>query len=174
MLLRSLPFNSRASFLWWCYVPGARESLLVGDAVIVGWPDADGESTDVPEAVLRLLTESVEYGITVRLDNAPGRDMHPLSRLAQIVLPLTAGDPSLLMSSASFASYFDALAWAWCLNSDGRSSRRSRSCLSWTDGRVQGCDPSPSRLTETDTLAASTGSSASALSGRCRRLRIEC
>lgn len=111
-LLRRLPFNSRASFLWWYYVPAARESLLVGDAVIVGWPDAGGESTDVRAPVLRLLTDPVEYGITVRLDSAPGRDVHPLSRLAQIVLPLTAGDPSLLMSSARFANYFDALAWA--------------------------------------------------------------
>lgn len=84
----------------------------MGDAVIVGWPDADGESTDVPEAIWRTLTEPFEHGITVRLDNAPGRDVYPLSRLAQIVLPLTAGDPSLLMSSARFASYFDALAWA--------------------------------------------------------------
>lgn len=114
-LLRRLPFNSRASFLWWYYEPAARESLLVGDAVIVGWPDADGESTDVPEAVLRLLTESSEFGITVRLDNAPGRDVHSMSRLAQIVLPLTSGDPSLLMSSARSASYFDALAWSLVL-----------------------------------------------------------
>lgn len=111
-LLRRLPFNSRASFLWWYYEPAARESLLVGDAVIVGWPDAEGESTNIPEAVLQLLTEPVEYGITVRLDNAPGRDVHLMSTLARIVLPLTAGKPSVLMSSARFASYFDALAWA--------------------------------------------------------------
>lgn len=84
----------------------------MGDAVIVGWPDADGESTDVPEAMRRTLTDPVEHGITVRLGNAPGRDVHPLSKLAQIVLPLRAGDPSVLMSSARFASYFDALAWA--------------------------------------------------------------
>lgn len=93
-------------------MPAARESLLVGVAVIVGWPDADGESADVPEAVLQSLTDPVEHGITVRLDNAPGRDVHPMSRLAQIVLPLTAGDPSLLMSSGRFASHFDVLAWA--------------------------------------------------------------
>jgi hypothetical protein len=51
-LLRRLPFNSRASFLWWYYEPAARESLLVGDVVIVGWPDVDGESTDLPETSL--------------------------------------------------------------------------------------------------------------------------
>lgn len=71
-LIRRLPFNSRASFLWWYYVPAARESLLVGDAVIVGCPDADGETTDVPEAVLQLLTEPVSMasrsGSTTRPD----------------------------------------------------------------------------------------------------------
>ncbi len=111
-LLRRLPFNSRASFLWWCNEPAARESLLVGDAVIVGWPDADGESTDVPEAVLRLLTAQEEHGIIVRLDRGPARDVDPQSSLAQVVLPLAAGEPSVLMSSARFASYFNALAWA--------------------------------------------------------------
>lgn len=111
-LLRRLPFNSRASFLWWYYEPAARESLLVGDAVIVGWPDADGESTDVPEAVLRLLTAQEEHGIIVGLDRGPARDVDPRSRLAQVVLPPAAGEPSVLMSSARFASYFDASAWA--------------------------------------------------------------
>jgi len=84
----------------------------VGDAVIVGWPNADGESTDVPEAVLRLMTEPIEHGLTVRLDQGLARDADPLSKLAQIVLPLASGDPSVLMSSARFASFFDALAWA--------------------------------------------------------------
>ncbi len=51
------------------------------------------------------------YGIVVRLDRGSARDVRPMSRLAQIVLPLTAGDPSVLMSSARFACYFDALAW---------------------------------------------------------------
>jgi hypothetical protein len=59
-----------------------------------------------------LLTEPVEHGIRVRLDEGPARDVHPMSGPAQIVLPLTAGDPSLLMSSARFANYFDPLARA--------------------------------------------------------------
>lgn len=59
-----------------------------------------------------MLTEPIEHCIAVRLDNAPGRDVHPTSRLAQIVLSLTVGDPSVLMSSARFATFFDALASA--------------------------------------------------------------
>lgn len=133
-LLRRLPFNSRASFLWWYYEPAARESLLVGDAVIVGWPDADGESTDVPETAFRLLTEPIEHGIVVRLDDAPRRDVHPMSRLARIVLPLTAGDPSLLMSSARFASYFDALAWALVLQERWPEAERIE-VVPFVDGR---------------------------------------
>lgn len=135
-LLRRLPFNSRASFLWWYEVPAARESLLVGDAVIVGWPGADGESTDVPESLLRLLTEPVEHGIVVRLDRGPARDVDPRSRLAQIVLPLTAGDPSLLMSSARFANYFDALAWAVVLQERWPEAERIE-VVPAADGRSQ-------------------------------------
>lgn len=49
-LIRHLPFNSRASFLWWHHVPGSRQSsMLVGNAVIVGAPDRNGDSVSVPE-----------------------------------------------------------------------------------------------------------------------------
>ncbi|WP_157802219.1 hypothetical protein [Diaminobutyricimonas aerilata] len=80
--------------------------------MIVGWPDVDGGSTHLPEVVVRSLTEQSEHGIAARLDAQPARELHPRSKLAQIVLPLTAGSPSVLMSSARFASYADSLAWA--------------------------------------------------------------
>jgi hypothetical protein len=53
-LLHHLRFNSRATFLWWYYVPATRNgAMLVGEAVVVGLPDRDGNSTDVPlEALL--------------------------------------------------------------------------------------------------------------------------
>ncbi|MEV7757826.1 DUF3846 domain-containing protein [Microbacterium sp. NPDC089180] len=65
-LIRQLPLNSRATFLWWFHVPAARQKvMLAGDAVIVGIPDRRGDSTDVPEAVLELTTPGrrwrVEY-----------------------------------------------------------------------------------------------------------------
>ncbi len=47
-LLRHLPFNSRATFLWWYHGPAARQSaMLVGNAVIVGMPDEQVKSVGV-------------------------------------------------------------------------------------------------------------------------------
>lgn len=54
-LIRQLPLNTRATFLWWFHVPAARQkAMLVGDAVLVGMPDHKGDSTDVPNAVIGL------------------------------------------------------------------------------------------------------------------------
>ncbi len=45
-LLRQLPLNSRATFLWWCFVPEERQkSMLVGPALIVGLLDGQGSPT---------------------------------------------------------------------------------------------------------------------------------
>lgn len=54
-LIRQLPLNARATFLWWFHVPAPRQkAMLVGDAVLVGMPDHKGDSTDVPSAVIGL------------------------------------------------------------------------------------------------------------------------
>ncbi|MFV0535386.1 MAG: DUF3846 domain-containing protein, partial [Cumulibacter sp.] len=54
-LIRQLPFNPRATFLWWFHVPSARAvSALFGPALLVGMPDARGDSADVPEPVVKL------------------------------------------------------------------------------------------------------------------------
>jgi len=58
-LVLGLPFNPRASFLWWYFVPEARQkAMLVGPALIVGLPDANDDSTDVPAGVASLLTDT--------------------------------------------------------------------------------------------------------------------
>lgn len=58
-LLRHLPLNSRASFLWWYHVPEMRQkAMLVGDAVPIGLPDRNGNSTDLPDAVREILLSS--------------------------------------------------------------------------------------------------------------------
>ncbi|WP_405217767.1 DUF3846 domain-containing protein [Agrococcus sp. Ld7] len=65
-LLRHLPFNSRASFLWWYHVPRTRQqAMLVGNAVLVGLPGRDGKDTDLPDAVRELLLAPVAYGVEV-------------------------------------------------------------------------------------------------------------
>ncbi len=70
-LIRQLPFNSRASFLWWYHVPEARQkAMLVGDAVMVGMPDRRGDSTDLPATVSNLLLVSQRYRVEVRMFGA--------------------------------------------------------------------------------------------------------
>lgn len=55
-LLRQLPWNSRVTLLWRSHSPEAqRGSTLVGDAVIVGAPDASGAATEIPRAAQRFL-----------------------------------------------------------------------------------------------------------------------
>lgn len=110
-LLRRLPFNSRASFLWWFHVPGAHQAMLVGNAVIVGALDENGESSDVPEEVIDLLTGTSEYAVAIQMGgtSAPsGSD----GKLSSILLPLTHGDPCWCLSVTRHEDYFSAAAWA--------------------------------------------------------------
>lgn len=104
-LLRHLPFNSRASFLWWYHVPTARQStMLVGDAVVVGLPGRNGESADVPDAVRELLLSPASYRVEVR----------------------TVGDPKWYGNQATYPDYWEAVVWAmvtlerWTLAEDVR------------------------------------------------------
>lgn len=55
-LLRQLPSNSRVTLLWRSHSPEAqRGSILLGDAVIVGAPDARGTATEIPREAQRFL-----------------------------------------------------------------------------------------------------------------------
>lgn len=93
-LLRHLPFNSRASFLWWYHVPSARQrALLVGDAVIVGLPDDNGADTEVPTAARDLLLSPGRFRVEVR----------------------TAGDPTWHRNRATYPDYWEAIVWAMVL-----------------------------------------------------------
>lgn len=93
-LLQHLPFNSRASFLWWHYaLGGRRRSTLVGDAVIVGLPDGDGSDTEVPSEAWELLHTDAAYLVEVRLVS---------NDRWQVGLPV-------------WLDYWDALMWATLL-----------------------------------------------------------
>lgn len=62
--------NMRATFLWWFHVPNAREhSALFGDVAMVGYPDQDGDTTDVPDDVLDLLTDTTPYVVSMLLED---------------------------------------------------------------------------------------------------------
>lgn len=90
-LVLGLPFNSGATFLWWYYVPEARQkAMLVGPAVIVGLPDANGDSTSIPADTAKLLTQSGEWRI----------EMH------------AKGVDDWYRKEAPHTDYFEAIVWA--------------------------------------------------------------
>lgn len=109
-LLRHLPFNSRASFLWWYHAPGTRQAMLVGDAVIVGLRDQDGNDTDLPPAVTDLLMDDGEYCTLIKVGGIP--ESISTSRFSSILLPLGHGDPSWCVSCTRYEGYLAAVAWA--------------------------------------------------------------
>lgn len=89
-LLRHLPFNSRASFLWWYHVPEARQkAMLVGDAVLVGLAGRDGISTDVPREVQSRLLTPARYRVELWL----------------------VGNSEWSRNPATFPDYWEAMVW---------------------------------------------------------------
>ncbi|HEX4402825.1 MAG TPA: DUF3846 domain-containing protein [Galbitalea sp.] len=104
-LLRELPFNARATFLWWYELPHVRQqSLLVGDAVLVGLPDENGDTTDVPESTFKLLME----------------------RTAHVVLTLYEDSPRWMMHPFVYDDYFQAVIWAMELSDRATGARAVR------------------------------------------------
>lgn len=66
-LIRGLPANRRATYLWWFHIPeAAGHSRLAGDAVLVGMPDRNGAATDVPRSVEGRLLTPRSYRIRTR------------------------------------------------------------------------------------------------------------
>lgn len=71
-LIRDLPFNRRATFLWRFHVPQARDARLVGDVAVVGLTDEEGESTELPSELRQRLIEPGVYRVRTR-EHAEGR-----------------------------------------------------------------------------------------------------
>lgn len=68
-LAERLPFNGRATFLWWFHSAHVREhAALVGDVALVGYPDHEGDTTDVPDEVLDLLTATTPHVVSMKVD----------------------------------------------------------------------------------------------------------
>jgi hypothetical protein len=60
--LKSKEINRRATLLFWLLFPSIRHrDVVVGDAIIIGQPDEQGNSTDVPESLVKLLFETKSY-----------------------------------------------------------------------------------------------------------------
>jgi hypothetical protein len=63
--------NRRVNCLWRYFTPQlGRDALLLGDAVVVGLPDEDGETTDVPAELADLIGNARDYVVETRA----GRD----------------------------------------------------------------------------------------------------
>lgn len=93
-LLRHLPFNSRASFLWWYHVPTARQlAVLVGDAVVTGLPNRNGVDTDLPASANALLLSTSRFRVEVRVH----------------------GDLDWHTHSVVYPDYWEAMVWAMLL-----------------------------------------------------------
>lgn len=87
-LMLNLPFNPRATFLCWYFVPEARQkAMLVGPALITGLPDRSGDSTDVPSEVGAILARPGRWRVEVR----------------------TIGDPKRYRNQMTYSDYFEAL-----------------------------------------------------------------
>lgn len=123
-LLRKLPFNSRATSLWWYELPHLRhQAMLVGDAVIVGLPDDDGESTDIPESTLALLTRKEPYEVLALLGDSPTWRKHPWL----------------------YSDYFEAVVWAMIMSDPVTDAREVRVVkLGHNEGDVTSA-PNPQR-----------------------------
>lgn len=65
-LIRDLPFNRRATFLWRFHVPQARDARLAGDVAVVGLTDDEGENTELPMDLRRRLLEPGVYRVRTR------------------------------------------------------------------------------------------------------------
>ncbi|GAB3260402.1 DUF3846 domain-containing protein [Kineosporia babensis] len=62
--LRRMPFNERATALWWAHNSAARDQdWIVGPAVLHGPVGQDGESTSVPEELAALLLHTRTFRI---------------------------------------------------------------------------------------------------------------
>lgn len=114
--LRHLPFNGRASVLWWYHATLPRRAMLVGDVAVVGLDALTGDDVDVSQELAQRLTGSEEFALMVRMGGdpillcrRPGGGVH------EVLLPLASGDPRWVLTSARYESYFNAAAWAIAL-----------------------------------------------------------
>lgn len=71
-LIRDLPFNRRATFLWRFHLPQAHDARLVGDVAVVGLTDDEGENTELPSELRQRLIGPGVYRVRTR-EHAEGR-----------------------------------------------------------------------------------------------------
>lgn len=90
-VIRDLPFNVRATVMRWFWMPDTpARSTTVGDAVLIGLPDEEGDTTDIPEWLAENILAPHGHCIEVKLVTGPER----------------------YVNQKWFSSYFEAALWA--------------------------------------------------------------
>ncbi|WZH35587.1 MAG: DUF3846 domain-containing protein [Microbacterium enclense] len=79
-LIRDLPFNRRATFLWRFHVPQASDARLVGDVAVVGLTDDEGENGELPEELRSRLIEPGIYRVRTREQGKTRWHEEPIDR----------------------------------------------------------------------------------------------
>lgn len=70
----NLPLNRRATLLWWAnYQPARGVDAFMGDVVLLGQPDEDGDTQDVPAELVTLLMKSDLYRYEVETVDKEGK-----------------------------------------------------------------------------------------------------
>ena len=71
--IHHMPLNRRATLALWIHHRSMhRREALNGDAVLIGLPDEEGQTQDVPEELVQLLLRTASYKIEVETVDAPG------------------------------------------------------------------------------------------------------
>ncbi|UOT06780.1 DUF3846 domain-containing protein [Rhodococcus opacus] len=91
--LLQLPVNRRATLLWWLTTPLFRhQDVICGNTVLVGQPNAEGETQNLAQDVRRLLLDRAVYRVEVQ-----------------------TGSDSWNGNQLRFEDYFEAAAWGLSL-----------------------------------------------------------
>lgn len=60
--VHDLPLNRRATLMWWVHSPAARRAdAFMGNVILLGRPDEDGDTQDVPSELVKLLLKTEIY-----------------------------------------------------------------------------------------------------------------
>lgn len=88
--LEKRPINRRATLMFWLLYPKMiNRDAIAGDVLIVGHPDKDGNTTDAPAEVIKLLFETESYKAEFQTCDEPDVFNGNMRRLKITSKPLT-------------------------------------------------------------------------------------
>lgn len=91
---RGLPVNTYATLLWWFWAPAIRRQVvLLGDVIVVGEPDPDGQPTNIPASFASGVLSQHGHSVTLKV----------------------TGEKDWYRTEAAANNYFDAIVLAFDL-----------------------------------------------------------